>query len=236
MDFDFSFFLVAMRGSIQAIPVTLIIAIAPILLGAILGLPIALIRFFEIKILSPIFKWAVTLLRGIPIVLILLVLYLVTATSYDNIMKALHLPFEFKDFNKAVVAIVALTLAATAALSEVFRGSLAGVKKGQFDAAHSIGLTWFQVLSRIIIPQAIPISLPMICNVLIGLLKAAALASMVSVVDVLNGSLITANANYKYLEAYIAAACVYWAISLCIERIFLLVEKISGQKLREVKA
>jgi L-cystine transport system permease protein len=189
-----------------------------------------------VGVLSPVFKWAVTIVRGIPIVLILLIFYLLTAYTYDDFMRVLRLPFAFKDLDKSLVAVAALTVAATAGLSEVYRGSLASVKRGQFDAAYAAGLTKIQTLRRIVLPQIVPVTLPMLCNVVIGMLKAAALASMVSVVDVLGGSLIAATENYRYLEAYVAAAIVYWAVAIIIERSFLLLEKRTGLKIREAKA
>ncbi|GHT80087.1 hypothetical protein FACS1894130_10640 [Spirochaetia bacterium] len=82
------------------------------------------------------------------------------------------------------------------------------------------------------LPQAIPVSLPMMSNVLIGLTKAVALASMVAVVDVMNAAVIAATTNYRFLEAYVAAAIIYWAICFIIERVFFALEKISGQKIR----
>ncbi|GHV49018.1 L-cystine transport system permease protein TcyM [Clostridia bacterium] len=235
MDFDFAFFGKAALEGVKALPVTFEIAILPIIFGTVFGLPIALVRFFRIRFLSPLFKWLVTFIRGIPVVLILLIFYLVTAHTYDDIMQSLHLPFQFKDLSKSLVAVAALTVASTAALSEVYRGSLAAIKKGQFDASYAVGLTKMQTLRRIILPQVVPVTLPMLCNVIIGFIKAASLASMVSVVDVLQGSLIAATENYRYLEAYVAAAVVYWAISVIIERGFLVIERHTGLKIREAK-
>jgi len=232
VDFDFKFLLQALYGAVKGIPVTLEIALLPVLYGTLIGIPIALLRFFGVKVVSPVFKWAVTAIRGIPVILLLLVFYLTIAGTYDKLMEVLRLPFTFKNLNKVSIVIAALTFAATAYLSEIYRGSLASIRKGQFDAASSVGMTKVQALYRVVIPQAIPVALPMLSNVVIGMLKAAALASFVSVVDVLNGALIEATVNYKYFEAYVAAALVYWAMAVIIERIFIVVEKRTGRKIR----
>jgi L-cystine transport system permease protein len=114
----------------------------------------------------------------------------------------------------------------------VFRGALASVKKGQYDAGYAMGLTKAQVLLRIVLPQAIPVSLPMKGNIFIALIKSVALASIVAVIDVMTAAVITANSNYRFLEAYVAAAIVYWGICFVIERIFLALEKITGTTIR----
>jgi L-cystine transport system permease protein len=234
MNFSFSFMLIALRAASAKIPVTLMIAAYPLVLGMILGLLIALARFFQTPVLSFIFRWLVTIFKGIPVVLLLLVIYVGAAMSYDSIMQSLGLNFTFKDLNKVIIAIFSLTVYSSIALSEVFRGALASVKKGQFDAGYAMGLTKVQILRRIVLPQAIPVSLPMMCNILIGLTKAAALASMVAVVDVMNAAVISATTNYRFLEAYCAAAIIYWVICIVIERVFFALEKISGRTIRDV--
>ncbi|EAC9481356.1 amino acid ABC transporter permease, partial [Listeria monocytogenes] len=80
--------------------------------------------------------------------------------------------------------------------------------------------------------QAWPISLPMFSNLLISLVKASALASMVSVVDVFAAAKITAQQNYRFLEAYVAVAIIYWLISLVIEKGAQLLENRLLRKLR----
>jgi L-cystine transport system permease protein len=234
LNFSFSFMLTALRAAAVKIPVTLTLAVIPLLTGLAFGLLIALARFFRVRFLAGLFRWLVTIVKGIPVVLLLLVFYVVSANMYDPLMGALGLPFTFKGLNKAVIAMAALSVYATIGLSEVFRGALGSVKKGQYDAAFAVGLTKFQVLRRIVLPQAIPVSLPMMSNILIALTKAAALASMVAVVDVMNAAVITATGNYRFLEAYVAAAIVYWGLCLVIERVFGVLEKISARKMRDV--
>jgi L-cystine transport system permease protein len=236
VNFSFPFMLVALRAAAEKIPVTLVIASVPLLLGSVFGLLIALARFFRIPAAAFLFRWLVTVFKGIPVVLLLLVFYVTTAMTYDPLMRTLGLPFTFKNLNKIVIAIASLSVYAAIGLSEVFRGALESVRKGQFDAGYAAGLSKLQVLSRIAIPQAFPVSLPMMSNILIGLTKAAALSSMVAVVDVMNAAVISATTNYRFLEAYVAAAIIYWAICFIIERIFFGLEKIFARRIRDVAA
>jgi L-cystine transport system permease protein len=224
--------LVALRAAAEKIPVTVTLALIPLFIGLIGGFFVALARFFRIRGLAFIFRWLTTVIKGVPVVLLLLIFYVVTASLYDPFMSFLGLSLSFKGLNKAIIAVAALSVYSTVGLSEVFRGALASVKKGQYDAAYAMGLTKPQVLRRIVLPQAIPVSLPMMCNILTALTKAAALASMVAVVDVMNAAVITATTNYRFLEAYVAAAIVYWVLCLVIERIFSTLEKAAARKIR----
>ncbi|PAD20750.1 amino acid ABC transporter permease [Terribacillus saccharophilus] len=219
MDFDFAFMFEAFLAALHYLPTTLLLGFLPLVFGSIIGLGIALIRHYKIPILSVLFKWFVTIFKAIPVVLILLVSYLVFSDSVDKIADSLSWSIRFSDLDRRWIAIFALTLYATSGLSEIFRGALASIPKGQIDAAYSIGLTNMQVLRRVIIPQVIPLALPLLNNTLISLIKASSLVSMVSVVDILNGALIEANVNYRYLEAYIAVSLIYWAVCAAIEAV-----------------
>ncbi|KIL24183.1 hypothetical protein B4134_2997 [Bacillus safensis] len=225
MDFDVAFMLQAFLAALHYLPTTLLLGFLPLLFGSVFGFGIALIRFYQVPVLSPLFKWFVAIFKAIPVVLILLVSYLLFSDSLDRLAASLSLQIRFSDLDRRWIAIFALTLYAVSGLSEIFRSSLASIPKGQFDAALSVGFTSKQILRRVIIPQVIPIALPLLNNMLISLIKASSLVSMVSVVDILNGALIKANVNYRYLEAYIAVALIYWALCASIEAITALYEK-----------
>jgi L-cystine transport system permease protein len=233
MTFDLTFTLRALKAAAARIPATLLMAAAPLLIGSVFGLLIALVRFFRIRILAGFFKWSITLVKGIPVVLFLLTFYILTGRYFDRVMGYFHINFGFRELNKGGIFIVALAIPACVNLSEAFRGALASVKTGQFDAAYSIGHSRKAALIRIILPQAFPVAIPVICNLFIGFIKAASLASMISVIDVLNAALIAATRNYRFLEAYIAAALVYWILCVIVEWTFLKLERWFGKRLRD---
>ena len=232
MSFKFEVMIQSLKVASQYIGTTLFMAITSIVIGVILGLGIALIRLYRIKGLSQFFQVVVTLLKGIPMVLIILALYLVASKQFDVWSESMNWSLRFRDFNMVWIAISALSLLATINSSEIFRGAFAAIKKGQFDAAKSMGMTNLQTIRRVLLPQAIPISLPMFSNLLISLVKASSLASMVSVVDVFAAAKITAQQNYRFLEAYVAVAVIYWGISLLIEKGAQVLEARMTRKLR----
>lgn len=232
MSFKFEVMIQSLLVASQYIGTTLFMAITAIVIGVILGLGIALIRLYRIKGLSQFFQVVVTLLKGIPMVLIILALYLIASKQFDVWSESMNWSLRFRDFNMVWIAISALSLLATINSSEIFRGAFAAIKKGQFDAAKSMGMTNLQTIRRVLLPQAIPISLPMFSNLLISLIKASSLASMVSVVDVFAAAKITAQQNYRFLEAYVAVAVIYWGISLVIEKGAQMLEQRMTRKLR----
>ncbi|EEV31412.1 amino acid ABC transporter permease [Enterococcus casseliflavus] len=232
MSFQLSIMIEALKTASHYIGTTLFMALTALVIGAVVGLIIALIRLYRIKILAPVLQVIVTVLKGVPVVLVILALYLISAKQFDIWAESMHWTLRFKDFNMVWIAIAALSLMSAINSSEIFRGAFAAVKKGQFDAAKSIGMTNLQVIRRVLLPQAWPISLPMFSNLLISLVKASALASMVSVVDVFAAAKITAQQNYRFLEAYVAVAIIYWLISLVIEKGTQLLENRLLRKLR----
>ena len=232
MSFKFEVMIQSLQVASQYIGTTLFMAITAIFIGVILGLGIALIRLYRIKGLSQFFQVVVTLLKGIPMVLIILALYLIASKQFDVWSESMNWSLRFRDFNMVWIAISALSLLATINSSEIFRGAFAAIKKGQFDAAKSMGMTNLQTIRRVLLPQAIPISLPMFSNLLISLIKASSLASMVSVVDVFAAAKITAQQNYRFLEAYVAVVVIYWGISLVIEKGAQMLEQRMTRKLR----
>ena len=222
MSFQLSIMIEALKTASHYIGTTLFMALTALVIGAVVGLIIALIRLYRIKILVPVLQVIVTVLKGVPVVLVILALYLISAKQFDIWAESMHWTLRFKDFNMVWIAIAALSLMSAINSSEIFRGAFAAVKKGQFDAAKSIGMTNLQVIRRVLLPQAL----------LISLVKASALASMVSVVDVFAAAKITAQQNYRFLEAYVAVAIIYWLISLVIEKGAQLLENRLLRKLR----
>ncbi|MDR2070797.1 MAG: ABC transporter permease subunit [Treponema sp.] len=233
MNFDFFFMLEAMLGAVERIPVTLYIATVSVIVGLVFGLLTALLRFYEVRIIAPLLKWVITLTKGIPVVLLLLVFYIIMVTTYNDFMASLGQNYVFRDFNTAYIAIAALSVMSSTGMSEAFRGSLTAIDRSQFDAAYAMGLTKRQALGRIILPQIVPVSIPIVGNLYIGMLKGAALASIVSVVDILNGAILKAGINYRYFEAYVAAGLVFWGLAVIIEKIFYTIERQSKSTLRK---
>jgi L-cystine transport system permease protein len=219
MSFDTDFFLVALKQAILFTPNTLLMAGIPLAIGIVAGLALAAIRVFRIPFLAQIARAYVVLVKSIPLTLVLVIVYFFMMRAFDGIMQSLGFRLHEKDLDPIWIAVTALSFWAIGNISEVFRGALTSVGTGQYEAAFSVGLNRRQAFFRIVLPQALPASLPMLCNILIGLIKGSSIAFLVSAVDLLNAALIEATGNYRYLEAYVAAALVYWALTSSVEQV-----------------
>ena len=216
MGLNFEFIGVAAKAGIACIPTTLLLALVPFIVGTIAGTVIAMVRIFRVKFLAQLFKTVIDTLKAIPLILVLYILFFIMTDIVKNI-------------NMIFVAITALSIFGTVIISETVRGAFMSIDNSQYEAGYSIGLTTVQTLKRIIIPQATPVAVPVLCNNLIGLVKASSIMYLIAVKDILNGSLITASSNYRYLDAYIAAAIVYWVLILTIEQFSRILEKRMGR-------
>ncbi|MGE0237577.1 MAG: amino acid ABC transporter permease, partial [Parvibaculaceae bacterium] len=145
----------------------------------------------------------VSFLRGVPMLVQLLVVYYL-------------LPVIGIDVPALVAAVLTVGVCSSAYISEIWRGAINALPKGQSEAASSIGMAPQTIWTRIILPQAVRLSLPSLINELILLVKASSLVSLVGIFEITRASQAQAATTYRPLEVYIAAACIYLAINLCL--------------------
>jgi L-cystine transport system permease protein len=169
-------------------------------------------RFF-----APFLKVYINILKAIPSILILYILYFTLTDGYRILAGVLGLKSGVISVN--VIAVCALSFTGSVTVSETIRGSFMSVDRGQYEAAYSVGLSFWQTLRRIILPQVIPAAVPVLCNNLIFFIQSSSLMYFISVMDILNACLMTATANYRFLEAYIGAALIYWGICAAIAQV-----------------
>jgi polar amino acid transport system permease protein len=153
----------------------------------------------------------VSFLRGVPLLVQLLVMYYL-------------LPVVGIDVPALVAAVLTVGLCSSAYISEIWRGAIGALPNGQAEAAVSIGMAPVKVWTRIILPQAIRISLPSLINELILLVKASSLVSLVGIFEITRASQAAAATTYRPLEVYVAAACIYLAINLGLAAVGRLLE------------
>lgn len=209
---------------VKYIPMTLALAVASMLLGCILGLIAAVARTVNIPIVTQLATVYVVIGRALPPMIVLYIVFfglpilLMVASGNDN-----QTDF-FAKINPAVYAIIGLGLHTGAYMSEIFRSAIQSVPKGQIEAAMSIGMTYPQAFFRVILPQAAVFAMPLTANQFLSVLKGTSIAFMITVVEMFGASAILAASNNLYLEIYLLIACMYWAISIIIERFFLSLE------------
>lgn len=223
--FDVKFIFTSLERILKALPVTLLLTCIPLAAGLLLGIPFAVVRRFRVKYLAYFLKNSATIIKGVPAILLVLLINYLVLKPIDYLAGFYEWARPLQSMNKIYIGFVALSIFAVVQITETMISALASVDEGQFEAAYSVGMTRWRTLVRIVFPQAVPAALPMLCNNVIGLLKSTSIVYLISVNDILSVAMNSASVNFRYLEAYIAAALVYWGMSLMVERVFYMLEK-----------
>lgn len=224
MKLDPRFIVTAFFSLLTALPVTLEITAVSVFAGFIIGTIVAFVRYFEVPFLRTLARFYVVVIRGTPMLTHLLIIYFGLSVLIDGLAPQLGWNFKSSVIPMIDFAYLSFSITAGAYLSEIIRSGLLSVNKGQLEAAYSIGMTTFQALRRIIFPQALAAALPNFSNLFIGMLHASTLVFALSIVDINAKAQIVASTNWKFFESYIAAALIYWSLTILIERITGLIE------------
>lgn len=180
------------EGLIYSIPLTLI----TFTLGLILGLIVALIRISNMKILKPIVGTYVWIFRGTPMLVQLFIIFY-------------GLPSVGINLNAFLAAVIGFSLNIGAYTSETIRAAILSIDKGQWDGAYSIGMTKSMVLRRIIIPQAVNVSIPPLSNSFISLVKDTSLASNITITEMFMQTQFAVAKTYEPMILYCLVAAYY---------------------------
>ncbi len=224
MNFDIQFALNTFPKILKAVPMTLFISVVSIALGLIIGLIIAICRTNNVPILKTISAIFVSFIRGTPIIVQLYVVFYAFPELLTYLHQSLGWRVSPKGISPIYIALITFTLNAAAYLSENIRSALNSVNSGQLEAAYSIGMTSFQSYRRIILPQALVSALPNFSNVFLQITKDTSLAFSVMVVEIMATSSVEASSGYKYLEAYLDAAIIYFIVCYIFAKLFIVLE------------
>ncbi|RNF33260.1 amino acid ABC transporter permease [Paracoccus methylarcula] len=145
----------------------------------------------------------VSFLRGVPLLVQLLLMYYLLPVIGINVPAI-------------AAAVITVGICASAYISEIWRGAIGALPRGQSEAAIAMGMDPRNVWTRIVLPQAVVLSLPALVNELILLVKASSLVSVVGILEVTRASQAHAATTFRPLEVYLAAACIYLLINLCL--------------------
>ena len=212
------------RDTVEFLPIlmsgvalTIIVTIGSLLLSTVLGLIWALMRVSGIGVLTGLSAGLINVIRGIPIIVLLFYLYFVMP-EFGVALSALQ------------AAILGLGIAYSAYQAENFRAGIEAIDKGQIEAAQAIGMSWWQTMRRVVLPQAVKIVLPPYGNVMIMMLKDSSQASTITVAELaLQGKLI-ASSTFKNTSVFTLVALMYLTMSIPLILLVRHFEKRAGQK------
>jgi L-cystine transport system permease protein len=225
MILNLDFTVKAIAPILSAAPTTLLITVSAVGLGLFFGFFLALCRLYKLPALNRITQIYVSFVRGVPMIVMLYVVYYSMPSFIVSLNKAYGLGINIRNFPSMIYAIVTFTVYSTAHFSEMFRSAIGAVESRQMEAAYSVGLTGVQGMCRIILPQALVVALPNIANSFLGILKGSSLAVYVGVLEIMNRAKLEAADGFNYIEVYLVAAVIYWIISLFFEHVFKWMER-----------
>ncbi|MBQ7920449.1 MAG: amino acid ABC transporter permease [Lachnospiraceae bacterium] len=211
--------------ALEGVPITLKITIIALFISIILGFILALVEIHRVRVATPIITAYVSLIRGTPQVLQILIVYSLIPSLLNAIVQKMEINFSVWDIEPIVYAYIVFTINTTALLTETFRSALLSIDKLQMEAALSVGLTPFWANVRIIFPQAFEAALPNICTTTVNLIKGTSLAFMMSVKEVTAIAKTQASYGYNFIESYLDIFVIYLILCLLVQGIFAIIEK-----------
>ncbi len=204
------------RYIIDGLKITLMVTVFAVLIGVVLGFLIAIVRTThdktgKLKILNAICKVYLTVIRGTPVVVQLMIIYFIIFGSVD--------------ISKVLVAIIAFGINSGAYVAEIFRSGIMSIDNGQFEAGRSLGFNYAQTMMYIIMPQAFKNVLPTLCNEFISLLKETSVSGYIALQDLTKGGDIIRSRTYDAFMPLIAVALIYLAMVMIFTKLVSLLER-----------
>ena len=193
---------------------TLWLSAVTVVLGTVLGMFVALLRMGKIKV----FKWIadayIEVLRGTPALLQLYFFWI-------GLPKLLP----FLNLSDTMCILVAMTVNASAYISEIIRAGINAVDRGQWEAARSIGLSEVHVMTHVILPQAVKNILPALCNEFISTIKGTSLASVFFVGELMTSYKTVASATFLQMQSLLIAGVIYFTITFTLSKLLKILER-----------
>ncbi|MDO5573016.1 MAG: amino acid ABC transporter permease [bacterium] len=195
---------------LNGLGVTLIITLFSVMIGIILGFIVAMVRSTYDKtgkglILNIICNIYLTVIRGTPVVLQLLITYFVIFASVD--------------VNKVFVAVIAFGINSGAYVAEIIRSGIMSIDNGQFEAGRSLGFSYVQTMIHFILPQAFKNILPALGNEFIVLLKETSVAGYIALQDLTKGADIIRSRTYNAFMPLMAVAVIYLVLVMIFDKL-----------------
>lgn len=190
---------------LSGLPYTIGISALSFMTGVTLGILLAIMGRSQHRILQKMVKVYVSIMRGVPMIVVLFMLYF--GMPYFN----LQLP-------ALLCAYIGFSLVSSAYISEIFRTSINAVDHGQWEAAQALGIRKKRVIQKVILPQALRIAIPPLGNVVVDMIKSSSLAAMITVPDIFQNAKIVGGREWDYMSMYILVAFIYWVLCYLFER------------------
>ncbi|MGN0989347.1 MAG: amino acid ABC transporter permease [Eubacteriales bacterium] len=202
---------------------TLIMAIVGTIIGFVIGLLISLVRVIPVqprdsalkkglmKVVNAVLSVYVEVFRGTPMLVQALIIHY-----------SLFVPL---GVDPLLSAIIIISINTGAYMAEIVRGGIISIDKGQFEGAHAIGMSHFQTMTCVVLPQAIRNIMPSIGNEFVVNIKDSSVLSVISISELMFMSKMAGGAYTKFVPAYLICAAIYFVLTFTVTRILRFIEK-----------
>jgi putative lysine transport system permease protein len=202
---------------------TLIIALIGTVLGAVIGLLAGVVRTIPVpvkrtkkvilKVVNIILSIYIEFFRGTPMIVQAMVIYYGSALAFNI------------DMNVMVAAVIIVSINTGAYMAEIVRGGIVSIDKGQFEAAHAVGMNHLQTMMNVVLPQVIRNILPATGNQFVINIKDTSVLNVISVSELYFLTKSVAGNNFRYFESFFVACVMYFVMTFIVTRILLYIEK-----------
>jgi His/Glu/Gln/Arg/opine family amino acid ABC transporter permease subunit len=208
-----------LRRLARGIGITALVAVVAFGSACLIGLGLALLGLSRWLVLRQAARLYVEVMRGVPIIVLLLYVAFVLAPALVDALNWLRGllgldPVRPREFSLLWRAVIALTLAYSAFLAEIFRAGLLSVDKGQVEAAQALGLRGWHRFRLVSFPQAFRVIFPALGNDFVAMVKDSSLVSVLGVTDVTQLGKVIAAGNFRYFETYNVVALIYLTVTI----------------------
>ncbi len=208
---------------IRGAGITLLISITGTILGSLIGLIVGVIRTMpmpergskrvSLKVINAILSAYIEFFRGTPMIVQAMVIFYGSALAFGW------------DMDRLVAAIFIVSINTGAYMSEIVRGGIISIDKGQFEAAHAIGMNHIQTMLNVVLPQVVRNILPATGNEFVINIKDTSVLNVISVTELYFQTKSVAGNNFRYFESFFVACIIYFIMTFTVTRILRLIEK-----------
>lgn len=217
--FDLDVLLPDFLSIMDAVPLTLMMAVTIFIFSTLAGGLFAMIEYRQIPVLRELVVAYKVVFKGVPMVVMIFLAYYGLPPALHFSASLVGVDYNGHSMPNWVIVIVALTACVSAFQAEVIKGALNSFDTGQADAARSLGYSNGQLFRRVLFPQTIIAAIPDLANSFMVIMKALSLAFAIEVVDIFAQAQLTAALNYYYLEAFLVAVVFYMVIAWVITKV-----------------
>lgn len=216
----------------EGLGITIYVTIVAYTLALILGLIVGLARVSKNKLVYHLATFYVEIVRGVPMLVLLYYIAFVVGPGLVNAINstgeallstgvfstigARMAGMAVRDLDFTARAVLALTVGYAAFLSEVFRAGIESIERGQMEAARSLGMTYWQAMRYVILPQAIRRVLPPLGNDFVAMLKDSSLVSVLGVRDITMLGKVYSTSTFRFFETYNVVAFLYLSMTIVL--------------------